>query len=74
MLTILLIAVFVLAYVVAGYPLLLRLLVTLRGARHVRQDDITPPLSFVISAYNEADVIRAKLQNALTLDYPADRR
>ena len=74
MLTVLLISVFVLAYVVAGYPLLLRLLVTLRGARHVRQGDITPTLSFVISAYNEADVIRAKLQNALSLDYPADRR
>jgi cellulose synthase/poly-beta-1,6-N-acetylglucosamine synthase-like glycosyltransferase len=74
MLTILLVAVFVLAYVIVGYPLLLKLLVTLRGARHVRQGDITPTLSFVISAYNEADVIRAKLQNALSLDYPADRR
>ena len=74
MLTVLLIAVLVLAYVVAGYPLLLRLLVSLRGPRHVRQADITPALSFVISAYNEADVIRAKLRNALSLDYPADRR
>jgi cellulose synthase/poly-beta-1,6-N-acetylglucosamine synthase-like glycosyltransferase len=74
MLTVLLIAVFVLAYVIAGYPLLLRVLVRLRGPRRVRQADITPPLSLVISAYNEADVIRAKLQNALSLDYPADRR
>jgi cellulose synthase/poly-beta-1,6-N-acetylglucosamine synthase-like glycosyltransferase len=74
MLTILLISILVLAYVVVGYPLLLKLLVTLRGVRHVRQADITPTLSFVISAYNEADVIRAKLQNALTLDYPANRR
>jgi cellulose synthase/poly-beta-1,6-N-acetylglucosamine synthase-like glycosyltransferase len=74
MLTVLLIAVFVLAYVIAGYPLLLRLLVWLRGPRRVRQADITPTLSFVISAYNEADVIRAKLQNALSLDYPADHR
>ena len=74
MLTVLLVSVFVLAYVVAGYPLLLRLLVAVRGPRPVRQADITPSLSFVISAYNEADVIRAKLQNALALDYPADRR
>jgi cellulose synthase/poly-beta-1,6-N-acetylglucosamine synthase-like glycosyltransferase len=74
MLPVLLIAVFVLAYVVAGYPLLLRLLVSLRGPRHVRQADITPTLSFVISAYNEADVIRVKLLNALSLDYPAERR
>ena len=74
LLTILLVALFVLAYVIVGYPLLLKLLVTLRGPRHVRQADITPSLSFVISAYNEADVIRVKLQNALSLDYPADRR
>ena len=57
MLTVLLVSVFVLAYVVAGYPLLLRLLVAVRGPRRVRQADITPPVSFVISAYNEADVI-----------------
>jgi cellulose synthase/poly-beta-1,6-N-acetylglucosamine synthase-like glycosyltransferase len=74
MLTVLLVSVFVLAYVVAGYPLLLRLLVALRGPRQVRQADIEPTVSFVISAYNEADVIRAKLENALALDYPADRR
>ena len=67
-------SVFVLVYVVAGYPLLLRLLVAVRGPRQVRQADITPTVSFVISAYNEADVIRAKLENALALDYPADRR
>src|SRR5688572_27507135 len=74
MLTLLLVSVLVLVYIVAGYPLLLRLLVAVRGARHVRQGDITPTVSFVISAYNEADVIRAKLENALAIDYPADRR
>jgi cellulose synthase/poly-beta-1,6-N-acetylglucosamine synthase-like glycosyltransferase len=74
MLTALLVSLVVLAYVVAGYPLLLRLLVAVRGPRRVRRADITPTVSFVISAYNEADVIRKKLQNALALDYPADRR
>src|SRR5689334_9327776 len=74
MLPVLLVAVLVLGYVVVGYPLLLRLLVSVRGPRHVRQAPITPTLSFVISAYNEADVLRAKLQNTLSLDYPADRR
>jgi cellulose synthase/poly-beta-1,6-N-acetylglucosamine synthase-like glycosyltransferase len=74
MVTVLLVSVLLLGYVVAGYPLLMRLLVAVRGARPVRQADITPALSFVISAYNEADVIREKLENALGLDYPADRR
>jgi cellulose synthase/poly-beta-1,6-N-acetylglucosamine synthase-like glycosyltransferase len=31
-------------------------------------------VSFVISAYNEADVIRDKIANALALDYPASAR
>jgi cellulose synthase/poly-beta-1,6-N-acetylglucosamine synthase-like glycosyltransferase len=62
-----------LAYVYVGYPLLLRLLVWLRGPRAVQRADITPPMSLVISAYNEAAVIRAKLENALSLDYPSER-
>jgi cellulose synthase/poly-beta-1,6-N-acetylglucosamine synthase-like glycosyltransferase len=74
MVTLLIVSVLVLAYVVAGYPLLLRLVVSVRGARRVKQADITPQISFVISAYNEADVIRAKLHNTLGLEYPADRR
>ena len=67
-------SVLVLAYVVVGYPLLLRLAVAVRGPRPVRQGDITPTVSFVISAYNEAAVIRTKLENALAIDYQADRR
>jgi cellulose synthase/poly-beta-1,6-N-acetylglucosamine synthase-like glycosyltransferase len=72
-LPLLVVSILVLGYVVAGYPLLLRLLVRIRGAKRVRQSDITPTVSFVISAYNEADVIARKLENALGLDYPADR-
>jgi cellulose synthase/poly-beta-1,6-N-acetylglucosamine synthase-like glycosyltransferase len=74
MLLLLAVSLFVLAYVVVGYPLLMRLVVAIRGPRHVRQADITPPLTLVISAYNEAQAIRAKLENALSLDYPADQR
>jgi len=35
--------------------------------------DILPDVSLIIPAYNEEDVIVAKLENALALDYPADR-
>src|SRR5690242_8981422 len=73
MVTVLLVSVLLIAYVVAGYPLMLRAFVAIRGPRRVQQADITPALSFVISAFNEADVIREKLENALALDYPADR-
>src|SRR5687768_12139670 len=60
----------VLGYVYGGYRPLLWLLVWLRGARVVSRADITPPLSLVISAYNEAEVIRRKLDNAAALTYP----
>ncbi len=62
----------VIGYVLVGYPLLLRAIVRVRGARAVTRAAITPPVSLVISAFNEADVIAAKLDNALALDYPKD--
>ena len=63
-----------LLYVYIGYPVLLRLLTWLRGERPVaRADGHLPTVTFIISAYNEAAVIRAKLENTLALDYPADR-
>jgi cellulose synthase/poly-beta-1,6-N-acetylglucosamine synthase-like glycosyltransferase len=60
-------------YVYAGYPLLLWLLRTLRGLRPVAVADIEPPVTLVISAYNEEAVIGAKLDNSLALDYPRQR-
>jgi cellulose synthase/poly-beta-1,6-N-acetylglucosamine synthase-like glycosyltransferase len=74
MLTLFLVSVAVLAYVLVGYPLLLRLLVAIRGPRTVQQADILPGVSFIISAYNEAAVIRGKLENALAFDYPSAKR
>ena len=62
-----------LAYIYGGYPLFLRLLVRIRGPRRVLLADTTPTMTLVISAYNEAAVMRAKLDNALALDYPRDR-
>src|SRR5688572_26736089 len=72
MVLVLLGALAVLGYVYGGYPFLLRVLVRLRGARHVRRADITPPLTLVISAFNEAAVIRRKLDNAISLAYPRE--
>lgn len=63
----------VLGYVYIGYPPLLALLVRVRGARKIRKGDIAPPVTLIISAHNEAAVIRRKLDNALALTYPGDR-
>ena len=61
-------------YVYVGYLLLLHLIVRIRGARPIRRAPITPSLTLIISAYNEAEVIRKKIENALALEYPEERR
>lgn len=59
-------------YVYAGYPLLLAL-VRRVARRPVAKRPIEPSVSLLVAAYNEADVIEAKIRNALALDYPPDR-
>jgi cellulose synthase/poly-beta-1,6-N-acetylglucosamine synthase-like glycosyltransferase len=39
----------------------------------VRRADITPPVTYLITAYNEERNIAAKLEQTLSLDYPRDR-
>ena len=59
------------------YPYLIfpALLVFMRRvmARPPRKAPIEPTVSMLVAAYNEEDVIAAKLENALAVDYPADR-
>jgi glycosyltransferase involved in cell wall biosynthesis len=54
------------------FPLLVLLRALLRSRPHLT-DDITPPLTMIIAAHNEAASIRAKLENILSLEYPAGR-
>jgi glycosyltransferase involved in cell wall biosynthesis len=55
-----------------GYPLLL-MAAGLFFRREVRRAAISPPVSVIITAYNEERRIAAKLENTLALDYPAER-
>ncbi|PJF36730.1 MAG: glycosyltransferase family 2 protein [Candidatus Thermofonsia Clade 1 bacterium] len=56
-----------------GYPLLMALRAKL-AARPIQQDEsYLPSVTLLIPAHNEADVIRDKLENALSLDYPTDQ-
>ncbi|NUO82654.1 glycosyltransferase family 2 protein [candidate division KSB1 bacterium] len=57
-------------WVYAGYPLLLWLLNRMRAPRVVQTQAITPKVTLIVSAYNEAEVIRTKIENSLALDYP----
>lgn len=63
----------VVVYTYAGYALLVGLWARLRGRRPMPPADFTPPVTLVVPAYNEADILATKVQNCLALDYPADR-
>ncbi len=62
-------------YTHLGYPLALRALLALR--RHPTLDPGTweelPRVSLIVAAYDEEEVIAAKVANALALDYPRER-
>ncbi len=62
-------SVLLILYAYAGYPLLLGLMALVR-TQAVRQAEITPPVTLIITAYNEERRIADKLDNSLKLDYP----
>lgn len=62
-----------LVYIYFGYPFVLTLLAGL--SKNVRDsvDLPGPSVTLLISAYNESQVIAAKMDNALALEYPRER-
>ena len=64
---------FLVAYVYLGYPLLLFLMSRKARISDAPAPPAVPTVSLIISAYNEEDVIEAKIRNSLVLDYPSDR-
>ncbi|MEM7031524.1 MAG: glycosyltransferase family 2 protein [Chloroflexota bacterium] len=65
-------AAFIIFYTFFGYPILVRLLVPY-FARPIRHANITPTVTLLVAAYNEAEFIAEKIKNSLTLDYPPDQ-
>ncbi|MGD9735489.1 MAG: glycosyltransferase [Solirubrobacterales bacterium] len=66
-----------LAYTHLGYPLLLAFVARTRMSDQRRTralaDAELPTVSLIVPAYDEEEVIAAKVANALALDYPRDR-
>jgi len=61
-------------YAYFGYPILLFLLCQIRKKRPVASTQTDPPtVRIFISVFNEEKVIRNKIENALSLDYPKDK-
>jgi cellulose synthase/poly-beta-1,6-N-acetylglucosamine synthase-like glycosyltransferase len=72
------ICLFIIFYTYIGYGIVLFFLVKLRqiikGKRKVADDlPHLPSLTLIVAAYNEADIIDEKIQNTLSLQYPADK-
>lgn len=65
-------AVFLVFYTYGGYSILV---IALSRFFHndVKKQDITPKVTFLITAYNEEKNLAQKLDNTLSLDYPKDR-
>lgn len=59
-------------FVYIGFPLLVFVKGALFPVRH-RTAPITPPVSMIVAAYNEAGTIAEKIRNIAELDYPADQ-
>lgn len=62
----------VLIYIFFGYPVVLGILSFLFGKK-VNKKEFYPHASLIISAYNEENIIRQKIENSLELDYPTEK-
>jgi cellulose synthase/poly-beta-1,6-N-acetylglucosamine synthase-like glycosyltransferase len=62
-------------YTHAGYPLVLRVLLSLRRRPTLRPGalDEPPTVSLIVAAHDEEEVIAAKVADALALQYPRER-
>src|SRR5882672_4100388 len=69
------VALLAILYAYVGYPALLWLVSRFRrldGRSRAEKSGRLPSVSLIISAYNEEKVIREKIENTLSLDYPRE--
>ena len=71
---------FIVFYTYIGYGLLLYVILSVRrivwGKRResaVGSDDELPPMTLMICAYNEEEIVREKMENIRQLDYPREK-
>lgn len=69
---ILTISVFAIFYSYFGYPLSLYLISLIRVINHEKRI-IYPNVSIIVTAFNEKDKIREKIENTLSIAYPKDK-
>lgn len=59
-------------YCYLGYPLIL-IVLGLFLRKKIKKEEITPPVSLLTPVYNEEKIIRKKIENSLSLNYPKDK-
>lgn len=64
---------FFLFYAFFGYPLALKAWALVCPRKHRIDEYHQPTVSIVLSVYNEEDVIKEKVENFFSIDYPKDR-
>ncbi|MHB8626577.1 MAG: glycosyltransferase family 2 protein [Aggregatilineales bacterium] len=62
-----------LAWTFFGYPFAMFVAARVRPRNVKRDPTLTPSVTLLIPAYNEADVIRRKLENSISLNYPREK-
>lgn len=65
-------SIFMIFYAYFGYPLFLGIFALFTN-KSIKRKEITPFVSFIITAYNEEKHIAEKIENTLAQDYPMDR-
>lgn len=65
---------FIVFHAMIGYPLLLRVVDKIKKAPpNTQNKEYHPSVSYMIVAHNEERVIKGKLENALSLEYPKEK-
>jgi len=62
-----------LIYTYCGYPILLMLLSFFGKKLWIKTEAYQPTFTLLIVAYNEADILEAKILNSLALEYPLEK-
>jgi len=63
----------ILVYTYIGYGLLLLVYNAVFGKRRAKTGEFYPEVTLIVPAYNEAAVIRSKIENSLSLVYPSNK-
>jgi cellulose synthase/poly-beta-1,6-N-acetylglucosamine synthase-like glycosyltransferase len=61
-----------LAYIYVGYPLLMYVIGRV-SPRPIKRSAVEPPVTVLITAFNEEKAIAAKIENTLAIEYPKEK-